>query len=244
MRTRPMVVAHRGFSGRYPENTLRAFREALKLSVDAVELDVRQTKDGVLILLHDETLDRTTNGRGRVCDFCWDELSRLDAGSWKGAEFAGEPIPRLEEALELIGGQVVVFVEIKEPGTEAAVVETIRRLGATSWVKVGSFHPQVIATVRQLAPELPCSLIGGARVGESDERFRGFVGEALRCGAISVAVNYAALTPERVRYCHQRFLFVGTWTVNTAEQAEGMAATGVDAITSDYPDIVLSVLGE
>ncbi len=244
MRTRPMVVAHRGFSGRYPENTLRAFREALKLPVDAVEMDVRQTKDGVLILLHDETLDRTTNGHGRARDFRWDELRQLDAGSWKGDEFAGEPIPRLDEALELIAGRVVVFVEIKEPGTEAAVVETIRRLGATSWVKVGSFHPQVIARVRQLAPELPCSLIGSARVGESDERFEAFVREALRCGATSIAVNYAALTPERVRYCHQRFLFVGTWTVNTAELAQQMVAMGVDAITSDYPDIVLSALGE
>lgn len=237
-----MVIAHRGFSGRYPENTLRSFREALKLPVDAIELDVRQTKDGVLIVLHDETLDRTTNGQGRARDFRWDELRQLDAGSWRGEAFAGEPIPRLDEALALINGQVVVFVEIKEPGTEAAVVETIRRLRANSWVKIGSFYPQAIAAVRQLAPELPCSLIGSAKVGESDERFSAFVQEALRCGANSVTVNHAALTPDRVRYCHQRCLFIGTWTVNTAERASEVIAMGVDAIASDYPDIVLAVL--
>ncbi len=242
MRTRPMVVAHRGFSGRFPENTLRSFREALQLPIDAVELDVRRTKDGVLVVIHDPTVDRTTNGRGRVADLTWDELQRLDAGAWKGSEFVGERIPRLEEVLKLIDGCVVVFVEIKEVGTEADIVATLGRLDAFDWVKIGSFYPSAIATVRQLAPNLPCSLIGGAKVGESNETFKAFVQEALRCGANSVTVNYPALTPERIRYCHQRGLFVGTWTVNNAELAEKMTAMGVDAIASDFPDIVLSVL--
>jgi len=141
MRTRPMVVAHRGFSGRFPENTLRSFREALQLPIDAVELDVRRTKDGVLVVIHDPTVDRTTNGRGRVADLTWDELQRLDAGAWKGSEFVGERIPRLEEVLKLIDGCVVVFVEIKEVGTEADIVATLGRLDAFDWVKIGSFHP-------------------------------------------------------------------------------------------------------
>ncbi len=242
MRTKPMVIAHRGFSGRYPENTLRSFREALNLPVDAIELDVRRTKDGVLIVIHDETVDRTTDGKGRVRDLTWSEIQKLDAGSWKGSEFAGERIPRLEEALELINGQKVVFLEIKEPDTTEQIVETLRQIDALSWVKIGSFHSQAIATAKKLVPEISSSLIGGAKVGTSDEAFANFVKEALHCGANSITVNYPALTPERVHYCHQRCLFVGTWTVNDAELAERMIAMGVDAIASDYPDVVLKVL--
>ncbi|MFN4179863.1 MAG: glycerophosphodiester phosphodiesterase, partial [Armatimonadota bacterium] len=165
MRTRPMVIAHRGFSGRYPENTLRSFREALNLSVDAIELDVRRTKDGILIVIHDETVDRTTDGKGHVRDLTWSEIQKLDAGSWKGSEFAGERIPKLEEALELVSGQKVVFLEIKEPETTEQIVETLRQLDAFSWVKIGSFHPQAIATAKKLEPEISSSLIGGAKVG-------------------------------------------------------------------------------
>ncbi len=244
MRTRPMVIAHRGFSGRYPENTLRSFREALKLPVDAIELDVRRTKDGVLVVIHDETIDRTTNGKGRVRDLTWDEIRKLDAGLWKGSAFAGERIPRLEEALELIGGQKVVFLEIKEPDTVGQVIETLRQLGAFSWVKIGSFHSQAIAAAKKLAPEISSSLIGSAKVGTNDETFAAFIKEALACGANSVTVNYAGLTPERIRYCHQRCIFVGTWTVNDMETAKRMIAMGVDAIASDFPDLILKVLGE
>lgn len=242
MRTKPMVVAHRGFSGRYPENTIRSFEEALKLPVDAVELDVRCTKDGVLVVIHDENLDRTTNGKGRVRDFTWDEIQKLDAGSWKGDEFASERIPKLEEVLQLVNGRVVVFVEIKEPDTVPKVVDTLRRFDAFSWVKIGSFYPQAISSVRNLVPEIPCSLIGGAKVGATEETFIQFVKEGLRCGANSITVNYASLTPERIRYCHQRCIFVGTWTVNDSELAERVISMGVDAVASDYPDIVLSVL--
>ncbi|MCX7968090.1 MAG: glycerophosphodiester phosphodiesterase family protein [Armatimonadetes bacterium] len=237
-----MLIAHRGFSGRYPENTLRSFSEALKLPVDAIELDVRRTKDGVLVVIHDETVDRTTNGKGKVRDLTWSEIQKLDAGSWKGSEFAGERIPKLEEALELVGGQKVVFLEIKETDTTEQVVETLRRLNAFSWVKIGSFQPQAIAMAKKLAPEISSSLIGSARVGANDETFTAFVEEALRSGANSITVNYAGLTSERIRYCHQRCIFVGTWTVNDAEIAKRMIEMGVDAIASDFPDIVLTIL--
>jgi len=242
LRTRPIVIAHRGFSGRYPENTLRSFQEALKLPIDAIELDVRRTKDEVLIVIHDETVDRTTDGKGRVRDLMWKEIQKLDAGSWKGEKFAGEGIPRLEEALELIGGQKGVFLEIKEPETTEQVIETLRRFDALSWVKIGSFHPQAVAMSKKLAPEISASLIGSAKVGASDENFAAFVSEALRCGANSITVNYAGLSPERIFRCHQRCIFVGTWTVNDADLAKRMIRMGVDAIASDFPDIILSVL--
>jgi glycerophosphoryl diester phosphodiesterase len=104
-----MLIAHRGFSGRYPENTLRAFREAMKLPVDGIELDIRRTRDGVLVVIHDETVDRTTFGSGRVSELTWDELRQLDAGAWKGEEFAGERIPRLDEVLELVNKRCCIW---------------------------------------------------------------------------------------------------------------------------------------
>lgn len=242
MRTKPMLIAHRGFSGRYPENTIRSFKEALKLPVDAVEFDVRRTKDGVLVVIHDETVDRTTNGKGKICDLTWNEIQKLDAGSWKGNEFTGERIPRLEEALELINGQKVVFLEIKEPETAEQIVKTLRRLDTFSWVKIGSFHPQAIATAKRLMPEISSSLIGSAKVGASEVTFAAFVEEALRSGANSVTVNYAGLTPNYICYCHRRCIFVGTWTVNDPKIAKRMVTMGVDAIASDFPDVVLGVL--
>ncbi len=244
MRTRPMLIAHRGFSGHYPENTLRAFREALKLPVDGIELDIRRTSDGKLVVIHDETVDRTTFGSGRVSQLTWEELQQLDAGAWKGQEFSGERIPCFEEVLQLVNGQTVLHAEIKQPGTERQIVEAVRAHNAVQWVKLSSFHPKAIAAAKQAAPEVSCGLIGGPRVGASDDTFAAFVREALQHGASAVTVHYSALTPERVRYCHQRYLFIGTWTVNDARLAAQMVAMGIDALASDFPDMVLPVLSD
>ncbi len=109
------LAAHRGFSARYPENTMIAFREALKLDIDMIEMDVHMTKDGELVLIHDHTLDRTTNGTGLVRDYTLAELSALDAGSWKGEEFKGEKIPTLREFLELMkDNDLEINVELKD----------------------------------------------------------------------------------------------------------------------------------
>lgn len=242
MRTHPMLIAHRGFSGRYPENTLRSFREALKLPVDGIELDIRRTRDGVLVVIHDETVDRTTFGSGRVSELTWDELRQLDAGAWKGEEFAGERIPRLEEVLELVNGQTVLHLEIKEAGTEGQIAEMLRRYGALGWVKLASFYPKAIKTARRAMPDVSLVLLGGPRVGADDEAFHQFLREALRNGANALSVHHSVVTFERVRYCHQRYLFVGAWTVNDAELARQLVAMGIDAIASDFPDLIAPVL--
>jgi glycerophosphoryl diester phosphodiesterase len=239
---RPIVVAHRGFSGKFPENTLRAVEEALKLPIDCIELDVRRTKDGTLVVIHDETVDRTTNGSGRVRELTWNEIRKLDAGSWKGEEFAGECIPRVDEALQLVNGKVVVFLEIKEPDTTPQLIDLVRKLNASSWVQIGSFHKEAISMAKELAPEISCTLIGGADVGATDDAFANFIKEALSCGASSVSINYPALTQERIRQCHKRWLFVGAWTVNEFELVRQLTAIGVDAIASDFPDVVLEAL--
>lgn len=242
IRTQPMIIAHRGFSGRFPENTLRAFREALKLPVDAIEFDVRKASDGTLIVIHDETVDRTTSGTGRVGDITWDEIRKLDAGAWKSEEFAGERIPSLDEVLEAIGGQIMLVVEIKEPGTEQQIIETLHRHNALERANLVSFHAEAIAKAKQIAPQVPYTLIGGINAGLSDRAFFDFTQTALRNGANAVTAHYSILTRERIKYCHNRHLFVGTWTVDNKDLASILIAMGVDEIATDYPDVVLAAL--
>lgn len=242
MRTRPMIIAHRGFSGHYPENTLRAFQEALKLQIDAIELDVRRTQDGTLIVIHDETVDRTTNGSGYVSGLAWDEIKRLDAGVKKGKEFAGEHIPTLDEALELVNGQTMLIVEIKEPDTVTQVVETIKRHNAQDWVNLVSFHATAIASAKELAPQISRTLIGGTDIGASDEVFHDFVHTAFSNSANSITVQYSTLNESRVRYCHERFLSVGTWTVDEDALANKLISIGVDWIASNYPNVMVGVV--
>lgn len=114
------VAAHRGWSTKYPENTMQAFVEAIKVGVDQIETDVRITKDGELVLIHDATVDRTTNGTGKVCDYTYDQLQQLDAGSWKGAAFVGSRIPKLVELFELVKDHptMTLDLELKEYPTE------------------------------------------------------------------------------------------------------------------------------
>ena len=240
MKARPVIIAHRGFSGRFPENTLRAFGEALKLPIDAIELDVRKTLDGALVVMHDETVDRTTQGSGRIGNLTWDEIKKLDAGIWKGEEFAGERVPSLDEALEFIKGQTMLLIEIKEPGTEAQIVEAIYRHNALGWVNLVSFHAEAIALAKKMVPQISYTLIGGEPVGSSDMAFSDFIRATFSCGANSVTVHYSALTAQRILYCHRRYLFVGAWTVDTEELAKQLFSMGVDAIASNFPDIVLS----
>src|SRR5262245_4017798 len=157
------VIAHRGFSGIAPENTLAAIRAALEAGADRVEVDVLVTRDGVPVLLHDADLDRTTNGRGPVAARTLADVRALDAGGWFDARFTGERVPTLAEALEFCRGRILLNLEIKSEavedreapaGVEAAVVEAIRRARAPAEVVVSSFDPRALVRVRRLFPEL------------------------------------------------------------------------------------------
>jgi glycerophosphoryl diester phosphodiesterase len=237
-----MIIAHRGFSGHFPENTLLAFHEALKLPIDAIELDVRKTLDGVLVVIHDETVDRITQGSGHVSELTWDTIKGLDAGIRKGKEFTGEHIPTLDEALELINGKTKLLIEIKEPGTETQIVEILRRHDALEWVNLVSFHADALVSAKTMVPQISCTLIGGEPVGLSDEVFSDFVHTAFSCNANSITVHYSALNAERIRYCHERYLFVGAWTVDKEYLMKELFSIGIDAVASNFPNIILAAL--
>ena len=232
----PLITAHAACRGHAPENTLAGIRAALRLGADAIEVDVRCTRDGVPVLLHDGTVDRTTSGEGRITALSLRQARRLRLRSGKGFAGRGERIPTLREALGAVAGRALLVLEIKPAGIEETVLAVVRSAsGGLDWCAVHSFRPRVVQRVRKLEPRLPCSLLtSGQDVVDWGELFA----SALSLGAQGVAVHHVVVTPELVRAAHLRELQFSTWTVNTRDDVRRVAACGVDAITSDYPDRV------
>lgn len=239
------IVAHRGFSAIAPENTLAAIRKGIGAGADACEFDVRKSKDGVIVLLHDETVDRTTNGAGKVADLTLADLRKLDAGSWKDACYAGEPLPTLEEALALLadcGGKAVI--EIKVDGIAEEVLEAVRAADMLQRASVIAFSQQAVQDIRRLEPELPCGwLHGKSASGDYQQRAAWIAEEAARCGTSLVDLNYNLLFPEVVAELRRRGLEVWTWTVNDPPVMQALSAWGVKSITTDRPDEAVRALG-
>lgn len=251
---RPQVIAHRGASGAAPENTLAAFRLALEQGADVIETDVHASADGVPVLLHDVTLERTSNGKGNLMDKSLSELRALDAGSWFGPAFAGEALPSLEDALKLINGKAIFLIEIKHgpkgmiyPGLEAAVADLIRRYDAVKWCIIQSFEPEVIDNMQRVAPELVChKLIVSPRrywPGYFDGKMR--KGNPLDAQHVrAVNPNHRALYKAFIRQAHARKLEVHTWTVNSEADMQRCIELGVDGIITNYPDRLIRLLDD
>jgi glycerophosphoryl diester phosphodiesterase len=223
----PLVVAHAACRGHAPENTLSGVRAALDLGADAIEIDVRCTSDGTPVLLHDATVDRTTDGSGDLDALTLRQARRLRIAS-------DERIPTLRDVLREVDGRALVVLEVKPAGIERATLDVVRRVRALDWCTVHSFVPQVVQEVRALEPRMPCSLLVGAPVADWPDLF----GFALSLDASGVSLHYSQVTPKIVRAAALRTLRVSTWTVNRRDDARRVAAAGVAAITSDYPDRV------
>jgi glycerophosphoryl diester phosphodiesterase len=227
-------IAHRGASGRAPENTHAAFAAALALGAEAIELDCQRAADGELVVIHDETLDRTTDGRGPVGDRTWDELARLDAGAWFDPAYRGERIPRLADVLAQVRDRVLLNVEIKSArdvgAIETALVDLVAREHATSWVLFSSFHPAAVRNVRAAA--------SWARLGVlcDDDPRRGGLALAAEVGAEALIPGRSWIDAGLVDEAHARGLAVWVWTVNEPGEMRRLVALGVDAIFSDWPE--------
>ena len=153
------VTGHRGAAGLAPENTLVAIRKGISLNVDRIEIDVQQTADGVVVVRHDETLDRTTNGKGLIKEQTFLEIRKLDAGSSFSSAFKGEKIPSLEEALQIVNGQCDLVIEIKKgndfyPNIVEHTIELINKYNARGWCIMHSFNIDVLVRANQLMPDL------------------------------------------------------------------------------------------
>ncbi|KAB8168775.1 glycerophosphodiester phosphodiesterase [Streptomyces sp. 3MP-14] len=254
----PLLVAHRGASGYAPENTVAAAEAAAETRTTWVETDVQRTSDGELVLMHDTTLARTTNveevfpdrAPWRVADFTAEEISRLDAGSWFGEEFAGEPVPTLTEFLDELGdNRQRLLLELKSPelypGIEAEILD---ELGEQGWLRewypgqrvvLQSFDADSVRTVHGLAPRVETGFLGTPPVDEIPE-YAEFA-DQINPRHADLTEEYVA-SVQSVRGPHGRPLKVYTWTVNDGELANRVAALGVDGIISDVPDVVRAAL--
>jgi glycerophosphoryl diester phosphodiesterase len=228
-----LVIAHRGASGHAPENTLAAFKRAVALGATFIETDLQLTRDSRFVAMHDGTVNRTTNGQGKVHDMTMAELRRLDAGSWFGSEFAGERIPTLDEILEFSKKHDVVFyLELKPGGSwggEHALVGALRETGEIPRAVVISFDADILARLRQIEPTLMTGLLYDGQIEEPLKK-------ALEAGARQLAMRGDLVTPALLKDARKQDLQVVCWTVNHPAHIRMLMAAGVDGIMSDYPD--------
>jgi len=242
---RPYVLAHRGASGYAPENTFAAFDRAIALKSDGIETDVRATKDGVLVLVHDANLDRTTDGEGPVSDLTHAELQKTDAGSTFHPRFAGERVPTAEAFLERYARRLPLCLEVKQPGVEAKLVELVRARDllhgrppedvgsreqlALPPVTFTSFNWDACLAVKKAAPE---AVVGFLTRDFSDESIK----RVADAGLEQICPIAESCTSERVLAARDRGLSVRAWGVSDRETLRSAVKAGIDGTTCNWPD--------
>ncbi len=228
------VIGHRGAAGYAPENTFAAFDQGLAMGVDGVETDLRATRDGVIVLLHDATVDRTTNGTGAIADLTWEEVEQLDAAAkFEGGKhaFGVQRIPRLEAFLDRYGGRTTFRLEIKQRGIELAALRAVRARRLLEATVFTSFQIEALKAIRRAAPEAQLAYLSSAST--FDEQV---IEMALQAGANEVAPRAALLTPRMVERAREAGLRVWAWGVKDRETLRQAVAAGIGGCTLDYPD--------
>ena len=217
-----LKIGHRGARAYEPENTLRSFKKALELGVDAVELDVRKAKDGEIVVMHDAKVDRTTSGKGLVSELTLKEIKQLVTEK-------GEKIPTLEEALDFLEKKVKILIELKETGFEKKVLNLVHEKGLEKNVIIVSFLEEALRKVRELDDEMETGLIYA--------RHRNPIKAALELRANYLLSLYRFTHTSNVKKAHENGLKIIAWTINKREEVSEFAKKGVDGIASDKPDI-------
>lgn len=235
--TTPLVFGHRGAKAYAPMNTLPAFALAAEQGADGIELDVHRSHDGYPVIVHDFTVDTTTNGSGRVTEMSLRDLKALDAGSWFGPAFAGVQIPTLDEVFEAVGQRLFVNVEIKAEfpetdGVEEMVAACIARHQMQARVLISSFNPRTLERFRALLPDIPLGYLFNGQ------------GANLPDGATYEAYHphHELVTPSLVEQCRQQKQIINAWTINDPARASELQVLGVHGIITDAPDIVLNAV--
>jgi glycerophosphoryl diester phosphodiesterase len=233
----PLWVAHRGAGKLAPENTLAAFRVGASHGYRAFECDVKLSADGVPFLLHDTTLERTSSGRGTASHLDWSELSRLDAGSWHGRAFAGEPLPTLEGiAAYCLGNDFALNIEIKPtPGDELATGAKVATEVARLWADralpplLSSFSPDALRAARDADARWPRALL-------LDTLRAGWLDEARALGCVAVVTDHKLMDASVIAQLHGANLRALVYTVNEPTAAQRLLALGIDGIITDAVD--------
>lgn len=232
------VIAHRGYSSVAPENTLAAIQAAIDAGADAIEFDIRLSKDGHVVVIHDSSVDRTTDGEGKVSEMTLQELQSLDAGGWFDPAFRGERIPTLEDVLLLMRGKATPVIEVKVASREIAgpLAETLKRLDMTRHAYVTTFYGGPLRALQTLAPDLSRAVLVTPLSSPS--------GRALNLRAGTTQAYHAALERDKIDHAHSLGLEVHAWTVNRIEDMNQMISMGIDGITTDEVSTLRQVLKE
>lgn len=237
----PIVFAHRGFSGIAPENTLIAFEKAIEVGVTGIELDVHLSKDGEVVVIHDERVNRTTNGQGLVVRHTLSELKKLDAGSWLRDEYRGVKIPTLQEVLELLQGQSLqVNIELKTgvidyEGLLEKVLDLVQHYGNPRETIYSSFNHYSLKKLKILdsSARIGCLFVAG--IYEPWKYVKEMKAEAIHLVKYNVR-------PQLVQECHKLGIKVNTYTVDEEDMMRKMLQYGVDGIFTNWPDRLLAIL--
>lgn len=241
-------IAHRGASGLAPENTISSFGMALKIGADMVELDVHLSRDGVPVVIHDETADRVTGritmlpgSEMAVKRMALDDLKELDVGSWFGPEFSGERIPTLQEVLELLTGRARAIIEIKRgsdyyPGIEEKVVHLIQSVKHATAPIISSFELTALKRVRSSSPDIPLGIIFDTPTWDYILKAAGTLRASVLCPEKSL------VGPDRCDEAHSRGLGVCPYTVNTEDEMKTLIGMGVDGLITNRPDTLKNLL--
>jgi len=218
------IFGHRGAPG-YPreaENTIGSFKKALQCGAHGVEFDVRRCADGRIVVVHDETIDRTTNGKGRVADLTYEQLSRFDAGF-------GEPIPLLTDVLETFGARCILNIELKDAGIANDVKKLVLERNLESHVIVSCFEWQELAA---FPPELPIALLSS--------KLPNLVAAARELRATAIHPRKDIVSAALIEAAREANLLINVWTINDPAEASMFRMLGVDAIFSDFPERCLT----
>ncbi len=243
------IVAHRGFSSVAPENTLAAYKMAAEAGANAGECDVYRTADGKIVLMHDDKIDRTTNGHGKIVERTLAELKLLDAGSWRDECYAAERVPTLDEYLvKLRQLRCKAVIEIKMPGISKDVVDAVRQMRMVEHASIIAFDKRVVKEVRSLEPKLPCGWLAGKPKDWGKmplaKQAEYIASQVRECGADFVDMESSMLSAELMAELQRQNIVVWVWTVNKSEDMKRLLAWGVASITTDRPDVLRNVLQE
>ncbi len=232
-----MNIAHRGASSYAPENTFSAFDRAIALGIDQVELDVHFTRDGHIVVIHDDLVDRTTNGTGPVANHTLEQLQALDAGAWFGPEYAGERIPSFREVLERYRDKFHYHIEIKAAaeGLTQATIDLVRDFGLTDRATITSFQLIRLVEARAYAPELPA----GWLVRDWDDST---LPQAKELRLSQVCPRADLVTPQLVAEVHQAGFRVRAWGVGAEDLMRQVVDSEADGMTVNFPDKLTAYL--
>lgn len=235
-----VITGHRGAGGLQAENSLAAIRKGVEIGCNRIEIDVHQTADSIIVVMHDDSINRTTNGKGKIRSKTYRELQAFTLKPLQDEDTAVQKIPTLEEAIDAVNGKAVLLIELKQggdyyPGIEARVISIIRRKKALGWCIIHSFSDTILNTVHHLAPEIPLHKLLLTSFFYNPDKMP-FIKE--------ISVYRSGFSHPFIDKVHKTGKKINVWTVNNKDDMRYLMRLGIDGIITDFPNLAKEVLSE